>query len=225
MLGGENFPMQNYTIARGDTLWALSRRFGTTVDALVKANNIANPDLIYAGANLKIPGRGDSFGGRPAPVPSPDDGFTPSPGGSSRAYDIALSHLGKNAGSLKLENSAVGRAMEDWVGNTVNCASFVSACLEAAGQITHRDYSASVVGLQGNLDRNPNFERVSLQNAKPGDIVSFKTPGGHHVVMFAGWKNGQPQYIGSNNVNADGTQRISQGGMNYQLLSVHHYKG
>ena len=37
-----------------------------------------------------------------------------------------------------------------------------------------------------------NFKRVSLANAKPGDVVSMKTPGGHHVVMFAGWKNGKP---------------------------------
>ena len=114
--------------------------------------------------------------------------------------------------------------MEDWVPNNVNCASFVAGCLQAAGQITHGDYSAGCIVLQGKLDRNPDFQRVSLANAKPGDVVTFKTPGGHHTVMFAGWKNGQPQYIGSNNVNFDGSQRVTQGSMNYQLLSVHHYK-
>ncbi|MBL8953533.1 MAG: LysM peptidoglycan-binding domain-containing protein [Myxococcaceae bacterium] len=219
--------MQTHTIARGDTLWALSRRFGTTVDALVKANNIANPDMIYAGAQLRIPGRGDSFetGGRPTPIPSPDNTIPPTPGGRNRAFEIAMSHLGKNAGDLKLEGGAVGRAMEDWVPNNVNCASFVSACLEAAGQIDHSDYSARVVDLQANLDNNDKFKRVSLENAKPGDVVSFKTPGGHHVVMFAGWKDGKPQFVGSNNVNSDGTQRITVSPMNYQLLSVHQYVG
>ncbi len=220
--------MQNYTIQRGDTLWALSRRFGTTVDALAKANGIANPNLIITGRNLMVPGGGDSFGDRPAPGPAPDDGFTPSPGGggSSRALDIARAQLGKNAGSLKLEDSAVGGAMEDWVPNDVNCASFVSACLQAAGQITHKDYSAGCVQLQANLDANPNFSRVELKDAKPGDVVTFATPGGgHHTVMFAGWKDGKPTYIGSNNVNSDGTQRITEGNMSYTVLSVHHYNG
>jgi len=40
----------------GDTLWSLARRFGTTVEELVRLNNIADPDLIYAGAPLRVPG-------------------------------------------------------------------------------------------------------------------------------------------------------------------------
>ena len=44
-----------YTIKKGDTLWELAKKYGTTVDALAKANNIKNPNLIYAGAKLTIP--------------------------------------------------------------------------------------------------------------------------------------------------------------------------
>ena len=44
-----------YLIKWGDTLWSLSKQFGTTVEALASENNIENPDLIYAGATLKIP--------------------------------------------------------------------------------------------------------------------------------------------------------------------------
>jgi len=44
-----------YTIQPGDTLWDLARRYNTTVDELVRLNNIANPDLIYAGNTLLIP--------------------------------------------------------------------------------------------------------------------------------------------------------------------------
>ena len=43
-----------YHIAKGDTLSEIAQRFGKTVEALVAANNIANPDLIYAGATLKL---------------------------------------------------------------------------------------------------------------------------------------------------------------------------
>ena len=45
-----------YTIVQGDTLTAIARRNGTTVNALLAANpQIKNPDLIYAGATLNIP--------------------------------------------------------------------------------------------------------------------------------------------------------------------------
>lgn len=48
---------QVITIKRGDTLWALSRKYGTTVEELAKINGIKNPDLIYAGAPLKVPSK------------------------------------------------------------------------------------------------------------------------------------------------------------------------
>ncbi|SEU38235.1 LysM peptidoglycan-binding domain-containing protein [Stigmatella erecta] len=53
--------MSNYRIRPGDTLSALAGRFNTSVSALARANNIANPNLIIAGKTLRIPGRTDSF--------------------------------------------------------------------------------------------------------------------------------------------------------------------
>jgi lysozyme len=43
-----------YTIQSGDTLTSIAARFNTTVDALVVANRITNPDLIFAGQVIKI---------------------------------------------------------------------------------------------------------------------------------------------------------------------------
>lgn len=49
-------PEQIYEVVKGDTLWAIAKRYGTTVDALVEANNIPNRDLIYPGQEIIIPG-------------------------------------------------------------------------------------------------------------------------------------------------------------------------
>lgn len=50
-----------YTLQRGETLWRVSRRFGTTVQALARLNDIDDPARVAAGIRLKIPssrGRG-----------------------------------------------------------------------------------------------------------------------------------------------------------------------
>ena len=43
-----------YIVKYGDTLWAISRRFNTTVDRLVALNNIENRNLIYVRQKLRI---------------------------------------------------------------------------------------------------------------------------------------------------------------------------
>lgn len=46
-----------YIIAPGDTLSGISATTNVTIDALVRANGIADPNLIYAYAPLQIPGQ------------------------------------------------------------------------------------------------------------------------------------------------------------------------
>lgn len=49
-----------HVVQRGETLWSIATRYGTTVDALVRANGLANSRLIYAGQRLTIPAGGSS---------------------------------------------------------------------------------------------------------------------------------------------------------------------
>lgn len=45
---------QYYTVQSGDYLDKIAKQFGTTVNQLVAWNNIANPDLIYAGQTIRV---------------------------------------------------------------------------------------------------------------------------------------------------------------------------
>lgn len=54
--GSEDTSSSSYTVQSGDTLSVIASDYGTTVDALVSANNISNPNLIYVGQVIEIPG-------------------------------------------------------------------------------------------------------------------------------------------------------------------------
>lgn len=43
-----------YIIKWGDTLSKIAKTYGTTVNELVRLNNISNPDLIYAGQKIRV---------------------------------------------------------------------------------------------------------------------------------------------------------------------------
>ena len=50
--------MAQYKIQQGDTLSALARQYGTSVDALMKANEqIKDRDLIYTDRMMNLPGQ------------------------------------------------------------------------------------------------------------------------------------------------------------------------
>jgi LysM repeat protein len=69
---------QTHTVGRGETLSAIAARYGTTVQAIVQANGLANANYIYAGQRLIIPGAGSSGAASSGPTQS----------GSSGAYTV-----------------------------------------------------------------------------------------------------------------------------------------
>jgi LysM repeat protein len=52
-----------YVVQRGDTLYSIAVRYGTSVQAIMQANGLSNPNLIWVGQRLRIPGAGGGSGG------------------------------------------------------------------------------------------------------------------------------------------------------------------
>jgi hypothetical protein len=144
------------------------------------------------------------------------------------AFQLAKQHLGKDISEVKIGGDAVGRAMHDGIENNINCANFVSGVLEAAGQIPASLHNNENDSLVNGLAQSGRFKEVSLEDAKPGDVVNLATGRGH-VVLFAGWEGGKvggtPLFIGSNNVNADGSQRVTIGEQSASITSILRYVG
>ena len=52
---------RNHYVRRGETVGVIARRYGTSVSAIARANNLGRRYLIRVGQRLKIPGRGSGY--------------------------------------------------------------------------------------------------------------------------------------------------------------------
>lgn len=111
-----------YTIVPGDTLSGIANLFGTTVDELVKLNNIANPNLIHSGAVIRIVGSN-------TPTPVVNETYTIKPGdtlsGIAQRYNTSYQTLAAmngienpdiiNAGTtIKVPNTGVASSSQKY---------------------------------------------------------------------------------------------------------------
>jgi len=59
-----------HVVRSGETLRMIAQRYGVGILQLVAANGIVNPDRIYVGQSLRIPGQGQPTAAPPQPTPS-----------------------------------------------------------------------------------------------------------------------------------------------------------
>ncbi len=85
-----------HTVQRGETLGSIARQYGTTFSAIATANNLANPNLIYVGQQLTIPGA-------TAPATNPTAVPTSAPATSTATYTVksgdTLANIARQYGS------------------------------------------------------------------------------------------------------------------------------
>lgn len=60
-----------YKVSSGDTLSGIAARFDVSVEELIRANSIADPDRLVEGQELNIPARSQGASGTPLPSPTP----------------------------------------------------------------------------------------------------------------------------------------------------------
>lgn len=104
----------SYTVVRGDSLWAICKRFygdGSLAYKLATANGIKNPNLIYPGQVLTLPDKGvlTGYAATPAPaIPGRAKSSGGSSGGGSRGGTAAAGAAASHATSTALSNAAAG---------------------------------------------------------------------------------------------------------------------
>jgi LysM repeat protein len=115
--------LRTYVVQAGDNLFRISLRFGVSIAAIQEANGIANPNLIYVGQVLKIPGG-------TGPVPTAAPGATAAPSGTVGTYVVQPGDtLGRIAARFGTTVAAIAQA-----NNIVNVnLIYVGQVLQIAG--------------------------------------------------------------------------------------------
>ncbi len=170
-----------YSVCAGDTLWALSRQYGVSVNSLMKANNLNSSSRLQVNQRLYIPGR---EGQAQASASSPGteyETYQVRPGDSlwsiSRHYRVSLDQLISLNG---LSQSSVLR-----VGQTIRIPAYISGDYGIRSEGMVWPLSGRVSSPYGN--RAGGFH-TGIDIAAPAGTPIRAAKSG--VVSFSGWLNG-----------------------------------
>lgn len=130
------------------------------------------------------------------------NGSTPISGANTDVLEYAKKFLGTNAKDLK----GVMPNFQDAGNGRKDCADFVSSVLQNTGKL--QGHYNRVVDLEAALKKQ-GWVEVSQEQAQPGDVYLYTGENGNHTEIVA--EPGAKKLIGSNNVNADHSQRVSYG--------------
>ena len=128
-----NAQATNYSVAPGDTLSAIAAQYGTTVDAILSLNNLANPNMLFVGQKLLIPGSGTVV---KAAAPTPTRVVSaPIPQVNSTGSVTGNSAVGVHTGKW-IDVNLTQQKMVAYEGNTAVFSSLVSTGVAAYPTVT-----------------------------------------------------------------------------------------
>lgn len=187
----------DYSVQSGDTLSGIASMHGLSLQSLTAANpQIANPDLIFVGDRIQLPGaQSPGTGGAPEAGGAPEGGGAPvegagptpaAPGGSADGVTAAeLQQIVPQLSASKAEavaphlNAAMAEANID---TPQRQAMFIAQLAHESGGFHYMEEIASGAAYEG---------RTDLGNTQPGDGERYKGRGyiqvtGRHNYTEAG---------------------------------------
>lgn len=210
--------MTTYRIRSGDTLSGIAARFKTSVSQLAKLNKIANPNLIYAGKSLRIPGHGthDSFEPHKSGGGTKHSGGTQHAGGTKSSGHVEQS---QGAGGIKVtpamrKLASAGRAAAMSIGGYQSqglCATGVSRAIQNA-------FGFKVWGNGNQIDNNlprDKFKQVNIPLSEalkiPGLVLTWEKTStaagskyGHTAITTGDGRSSVSDFIERNTLAAGG---------------------
>ena len=161
--------IQYYTVQAGDSYWAISRKFGLTVDQLLEMNNFDANHIIHPGDRLIV---GYSSEKEPSPAPTPS----------------TQTNLEAVVNWFRSRQGKVTYSMDNRLGpNSYDCSSAVFNALKAGGFVSQHTWpgtTETLFQMEGTLQIP-----ISRAEAKFGDIFVAGVKGqslygGGHTGVF-----------------------------------------
>jgi len=167
--------MKTVQIKSGDTLAKIAKAHNTTVDALVKANNIQNPNRIVAGQTLRIP---DSFG----TTPSASTAWNSYTQGASTGGPVTASN-GRNFPTSADGTPLFKQGDAQWGSRTLGVSKTLSShgCAVTASAMAMSKISGQVIDpgqLDAYLDANKGYDGNNLYWGKAANMAGLSATSG-----------------------------------------------
>ena len=176
---------ENYIVQPGDTLFRIAVRFNTTVGELSTLNNLTNPNLIYVGLSLAIPGSApiEVVEATPTPTPAPSATAFPAPTNLDLMMEpgIEIFFLGLDAAAAASQASQLGvswvKITLDWRDLELLEGSINFAALDPVIEA----FSNAGFSILATVTNTPDWarpdatERALGENGPPSDLNDYVT--------------------------------------------------